>query len=197
MNGGELLSLALEYIANTPTSSIEFGRNPTALDRKPWRVRAECSTLITALQRELGRTAAERVQLFGKSWPRARDYHAAILAESGFKKVQRVEEVRPGDLLAIKFSSDQDGFSGHAALIASVPEQWIPGVWRVEVVDSTNNPHGALDPRATGNYRGLGKAGMMLLVDKSGVIEGYKWSPTAEPRLIQDGERLVAIGRWV
>lgn len=196
MNGLDLLASALEFVENTPRAAISFGGSPTVLSKDPWVARTMCSTLITALERLHGRAPVDRVELYGKSWPRAEDYHAAILANSGVAKVERIEYVRPGDLIAIRFRERQGDFSGHCALVAGIPEEQGKGRYRVAVVDSTNSPHGARDPRALGEYRGLGKAEMILLT-QGDVIAGYQWSPTSEPRWIADGERMVAVGRFV
>jgi hypothetical protein len=198
VNGRDLLILAFEFLANTPQDYIEFGDKPTLLTKKPvWRARTMCSTLITKLESYFGRAPVDRVELYGKSMPRAEDYHRAILASSGFLKVQDIRDIRPGDLIAIRFRTRVRGFSGHCALVAGPPEQWTPGRWWVSVIDSTDAPHGVSDPREIGNYRGLGKAGMMLLCDENFTVSGYQWSPGAEPRLIADQERMIAIGRFV
>lgn len=197
MNGVDLLGLAFDYIGNVKAADHSFGDQPTELSRAPWRTRTMCSTLITALEREAGRKSEVRVQLYGKAWPRAKDYHAAILTQSGFAKIQTIDDVRPGDLIAIRFRTPLDSFSGHCALVSGTPQEMFKGQWKVSVVDSTNSPHGALDPRATANYRGLGAAHMLLLVDENRTITGYRWSSTSEARLIADGERMVAVGRWI
>jgi hypothetical protein len=197
-----MLQLSREYVANVPPERNEFASKPSFLKKDPWAARTLCSTFIT----ELLKACLSKPEIWqskiapkmGKISPFAKDYFDAINSndERGlFQPIRRIQDVEPGDLIAIKFSELLDGFTGHCAIVSAKPAKFVDRLYEVEVIDSTGSPHGALDPRALRGHLGIGTGKMILLVEKDGWIVGYKWSRSSEEHLYADGKRKIAIGR--
>ncbi|MBI4469270.1 MAG: HYR domain-containing protein [Acidobacteria bacterium] len=152
-------------------------------------VRVVCSTLITEL--------LQHAYMFsiGTS-PKAKDYHDVIKAENRFTLIDNVNDILPGDIIAIKYpdGSDDDsgdseritGVTGHVMLVAewptfysttACPESPEPGTeqYTVKVIDSSSSYHGDFDTRRS-NPGGLGLGVFRLYVRGSGEIVGYTWS---------------------
>jgi hypothetical protein len=197
--GERLLRAAREYAEHLPAHANTFASSPSFLRREPWEARTLCSTFVTALLKEVeGWTLGEIGRTFGRHSPYARDYHAAV-ARTGsgvFDQVLHLSGVEPGCLLTIAFAELLDGFTGHTAIIASLPKPYTEGRWQVDVVDSTGSPHGSTDSRSMRNHLGVGQGTMVLRVDGEGFIQGYQWSPSAESHFNADGARDLRIGRW-
>jgi len=168
----------------------------------------DCSGLINhVLTRAYGLTAAEFKQWLGASRPLAKDYYSAITAQRGFILTNDVSQMRPGDLIAVRYVNSAPGDdTGHVMLVDSTPvpraasKPIEPGMtqWDVEVIDSATSGHGPLDSRSEGSDKsrqGLGKGTLRLYVDASGAIAGYSWSDLAASQFYAASQRPIAIGR--
>ncbi|NBS89561.1 hypothetical protein EBS67_06105 [bacterium] len=82
--------------------------------------------------------------------PLAKHYHDAIIHHRGFKEITKIDEVRPGDIIAIKYPPGS-GNTGHVMLVAAVPLKRNPTEpliknsiqYEIEIIDSTSSGHGA------------------------------------------------------
>ena len=62
---------------------------------------------------------------FDSHRPSARRYHDAIVAERGFQRIERLAEVQPGDILAVKYLQPSDN-TGHVMLVSNPPRTASP-----------------------------------------------------------------------
>jgi hypothetical protein len=135
---------------------------------------------------------------FGNYSPFARDYHDAIADDDNpvphFKRVTKVTDLRPGDLIAIKYPESKDP-TGHVMLVhrATGREQTGPALdgarsYVVEVIDTTKDAHGSVgqsgayrDTRITASAKetGAGYGHMVFYANKDRVFAGYRWSVTS------------------
>ncbi|MFG1988480.1 LamG domain-containing protein [Actinoplanes sp. NPDC048988] len=171
-------------------------------DPASWIARARCASFISGV---LGRTypwvtAAFFDQFFGES-PEAEDYQRVFAAGSctRFRRVERVTDLQPGDLIAIDYDPARTGpgqvNSGHIVMVRELKGEnpngpAIEGAkqYAVEVVDCTADPHGVYgkatyapypDTRMVddvSNFQGAGIGHMMFYADAAGLFAGYRWS---------------------
>lgn len=112
--------------------------------------------------------------------------------QQGWQAVTRVQDLRPGDVVAWEYKTETS--SGHAVIVASVPVAAKEGTWIVKVYDSTSSPHGEdsrpQDTRATvlstnGKRSGLGHGMMAFSADPvSGALNGYRWSAKSKTKIV-------------
>lgn len=111
----------------------------------------------------------------------------AARPQPGWQAVTNVADLRPGDVISWEHKTATA--SGHAVIVASVPNREPNGSWSLEIYDSTSSPH-ANDSRpddrraqilpSSGKPSGLGHGMMALTADPhSGALIGYRWSPKA------------------
>ncbi len=82
---------------------------------------ADCSGLINALLLHSKFFSEEQLNKnMGSNRPLAKHYHDAIIHQRGFKEITKIDEVRLGDIIAIKYPPGS-GNTGHVMLIASLP----------------------------------------------------------------------------
>lgn len=166
----------------------------------------DCSGLINALlARSYGLTRDDFKRWLGKPRPLASTYHEAITAQNGFRHIERAGEIRPGDLIAIKYPDGSEN-TGHIMLVAEAPrlrEASKPVVkdteqWEARVIDSSKSGHGKTDTRRLddGAFRqGVGAGMFRLYTDRRGVIVGYSWSTFGASDFYSQDERNLVVGR--
>ena len=144
----------------------------------------------------------------GHRRPSAEDYHDAIVAARGFSRLDAVADVRPGDLIAIKYLTRHDN-TGHLMLVVDAPRRIALSPlmgddvqWAVVVIDSSESGHGPTDTRhkrgADGHdHPGIGRGVLRIHADARGEIAGFSWSTAANSRFIAPGHEHLAIGRLV
>ncbi|MBW4720633.1 hypothetical protein [Saccharothrix obliqua] len=172
-------------------------------DAATWFNQSQCASFQTAVLKRAHRwaTTAFFHAHFGTASPFARDYRAAFARDDvpHFRRVRRVADLRPGDLVAIDYRNDQDTNTGHIVMVRSVrgtyhaprPGLNFPGEtqYAVQVVDCTAEPHGLHgvgdypafpDSRvvdATTRTTGAGYGHMMFYAsDETGEFTRYRWS---------------------
>jgi hypothetical protein len=114
----------------------------------------------------------------------------------------RVDDLRPGDLIAIAYPPGTAD-TGHVMLVdaAPVPADGPPvadglTAWRIEVIDATATPHGSDDSRAGPPPRtGVGRGAVRLYAEAGGEPGGYTWSTRARSPLHRATARPLALGR--
>jgi hypothetical protein len=116
--------------------------------------------------------------------------------DSNWERVARVEDIRPGDILAWTYESHnpkgQGGTDGHSCIAAGPPLALAGGSFALLVYDSTATPHGPFDTRRTnpknqplkidnssnfGKPSGLGRGTIQIFVDENtGGPSGMAWT---------------------
>ncbi|MEV7808911.1 hypothetical protein AB0O28_38765 [Microbispora sp. NPDC088329] len=129
---------------------------------------------------------------FSSISPNSARYYDRIDADTvdHMDKITKVASLAPGDIIAIKYEAGASGGSGHTPVVRSVAGTVVtdsdPNTteYVVEVVDSTNTPHGTapvadghVDSRSSGSteYSGVGYGFMVLYADANGDFYGYRW----------------------
>ena len=117
--------------------------------------------------------------------PAAEDFVYSIEKEEGFKRIRRVADIKPGDLIAHAMLNAEDrketGTTGHVFLVNSAPKQiasWNPVVegttqYEVSMIDSNNEHLGADDSRLANRVQGLGKGTIRIYADAKGELVGW------------------------
>jgi hypothetical protein len=155
-----------------------------------WQCFADCSGFINALLKQTyGWDDAYFKKWLGKNRPLAYHYFDAIVAENNFKQIHNINDIQPGDLIALKYSdrSEHEDNTGHCMLVAKTPQRCTPGPviepsaeqYEVTVIDCSKSPHGKTDTRFLNDgteYAGLGKGIFRLYADRKGSITAYSWS---------------------
>ena len=167
---------------------------------------SDCSGLISALLLHSKFFSEEQLNKnLGSNRPLAKHYHDAIIHQRGFKEITKIHEVRPGDIIAIKYPPGS-GNSGHVMLIASLPLKRDPTEplvknsiqYEIEIIDSSSSGHGASDSRRldSGKYReGLGKGVYRIFTDEKGLFVGHTWSVYPTSKYYEMTIRNLVIGR--
>ena len=114
----------------------------------PYEMHADCSGFIDALlMYSYGYSPDQLKTWLGSKRPTAHRYYEKIKAEIGFTHIKHMTDVRPGDILAIKFFVPNKN-TGHIMLVAESPKKRtatapiIDGTnqWEVRIIDSTGPP---------------------------------------------------------
>ncbi len=170
------------------------------------RNRSVCSALVAHLfMQAYGYRAADFASWLDGRFPRAAGFHDAIVAGHGFDRITRIADIRPGDVLAIKYPPGNKP-TGHVLLAASRPtprhatEPVVAGTeqYEIEVIDSSHTGHGPTDTRhyAKGKFHsGVGEGLFRLYGGPDGKIAGYSWSVTKASEVYRPDERDLVIGR--
>ena len=170
------------------------------------RNRSVCSALVAhLLMQAYGYRSADFAAWLGGRFPRANGFHDAIAAGHGFDPISQIADVRPGDVLAIKYPPGSHP-TGHVLLAASQPAPRratppiVPGTEQYElaVIDSSHTGHGPTDTRhyEKGKFHsGVGEGLFRLYVSRDGTLAGYSWSVTKASEFYAPSERHLVIGR--
>lgn len=170
------------------------------------RNRSVCSALVAHLfMQAYGYRAADFASWLDGRFPRAAGFHDAIAAGRGFDRVTRIADIRPGDVLAIKYPAGSKP-TGHVLVAASRPvarratEPVVAGTeqYEIEVIDSSHTGHGPTDTRhyAKGKFHsGVGEGLFRLYARPDGTLAGYSWSVTKASEVFRPDERNLVIGR--
>lgn len=167
---------------------------------------ADCSGLISAFLLHSKIFSEEQLNKnLGSSRPLAKHYHDAIIHQRGFKEITKIDEVRPGDIIAIKYPPGSAS-TGHVMMVASLPLKRTPTEplvknsiqYEIEIIDSTSAGHGTSDSRRldSGKYcEGLGKGVYRIFTDEKGVFVGHTWSVYPTSKYYEIAIRNLVIGR--
>ncbi len=144
---------------------------------------------------------------FGSGRPTARRYHDAIVEQKGFRLIEHVQDIRPGDLLAVKYLHRTDN-TGHVMLAAgrakqiAAKEPVLPGTiqWAVTIIDSSESGHGPTDTRhhqgPNGkDHDGLGEGVVRVYSDGSGNVVGFAWSTLKASKFKEADDEHLVVGR--
>jgi hypothetical protein len=168
----------------------------------------DCSGFIDQLlMHDDGFVADDFKRWFGSRRPTAERYHDAIVDGRGFTRLDGIAELRPGDLIAIKYLTRHDN-TGHIMLVVDTPKRmsatppYVEGTaqWSVAVIDSSESGHGTTDTRhkrgADGrDHDGLGRGVFRLYADARGQVAGFSWSTTKASRFVAPQDEHLVLGR--
>jgi len=166
----------------------------------------DCSGFLNALfERAYGFDKAYFQRWLGKGRPYAITYHDAIASRRGFARVDRIAEVRPGDIIAIQYPDGSEN-TGHIMLVAERPaprpssKPLIAGTeqWEVTIIDSSSSGHGKTDTRRKddGSFSsGVGEGVFRMYSGRDGRIAGYSWSTLGASDFYDQDTRNLVIGR--
>ncbi|AKT37690.1 hypothetical protein [Chondromyces crocatus] len=123
-------------------------------------------------------------QWFGSSNPSAAVYYDHIVEENRFWRLFDPAEVLVGDVLAVKYTTSGNVTVGYTLVVKGIEYQqtFSDGTERyvVEVVDSSNDPHGVHDTRYVSggpHVAGVGSGFLFLDADPvTGDYKGHSWS---------------------
>lgn len=203
----ELLQGVLPYTASPLKTDYEH-YNPLLNNNVVWngddsRCFTDCSGFGMAL---LNHYNGDIDGSFFDAWmytsrPLAKQFHNAISIGHGFQQIDKVEDLIPGDFIAVEFGknsgiAEQTGDTGHVMIVAEAPQK-ITAVaplqpsgatvdnlyqqWSVLIHDESTSGHGSADTRYNTQenkyYEGLGKGPLRLYTKADGTLAGYAWSP--------------------
>ena len=168
----------------------------------------DCSGFIDhLLMHDDGYTPDDFKRWFGSRRPTAERYHDAIVEGRGFTRLAKVGELRPGDLIAIKYLTRHDN-TGHIMLVTEAPRRmnvappYVDGAtqWSVTVIDSSESGHGPTDTRhkrgkGGRDHDGLGRGVFRLYADAAGKVAGFSWSTAKVSRFIAPDDEHLVLGR--
>lgn len=170
----------------------------------------DCSGFIDhLLMHDDGRTREDFAHWFGNERPTAERYHDAIQEHRGFIALTSVQDLRPGDLIAIKYLTRHDN-TGHIMLVVEAPRR-LPSSppfvddttqWSVAVIDSSESGHGPTDTRhkrgeGGRDHAGLGRGVFRLYTDAHGSVAGFAWSTSKASRFVPPQDKHLVLGRLV
>jgi hypothetical protein len=143
--------------------------------------------------------------------PNVEDYFYLISEQDGFKRIDTIADILPGDIIAVKSnvgSSVKSSFyDGHVMLVDAIPilrgqdtKPIIKGTrqWEVLIIDSAPGGHGKTDTRyreVEADRGGVGRGVLRLYSGENGIVIGYSWSTGAKSVYYDNTSRPLAIGR--
>lgn len=168
--------------------------------------RSKCSSFVTnVLMQSYGWTSTDFKTWMSSTSPTADKYYAAIQQQNGFSIIGSVNNILPGDIIAIKYPSGS-AVSGHmmvaktAASLRASSAPIIGGTYQYEirVIDSSQSGHGSTDTRlnADGTWNsGVGTGVLRLYVNSTGALVGYTWSTYSNSQFYDSTTRPIVVGR--
>jgi hypothetical protein len=171
------------------------------------RNRSVCSSFVARdLMRAYGLTRRDLEMRFGTRNPQAKDFYDALAAERGFTAVSRVDQMRPGDIIAIAYPPGSRP-TGHVMLVDSTPARRVATrpleprttQYEVAVIDSSASFHGFSDTRyvrGAAHGTGVGRGVLRLFADAAGRATGYSWSVRTVSRYYDSSQHRLAVGRY-
>ncbi len=161
----------------------------TDIDEKAGRYYCDCSGFVGYV---LNRTVAKE----DRKGPLHNGDHRPVAAEFErhfeaaptkpkrsdlWQRVERLEDARPGDVIAWALAVPKPNDTGHVVILAERPVVESDGIVKVEVIDSTVLPSADLTPDK--GKSGIGRRSMWFTVDKDGRPTGYiRGSRTSKPK---------------
>lgn len=203
------LAVALTLVKHLEINNTSYQHGkPDILFSVPYRCHADCSGFLDELLRHSYGYSSEQFQdWFGRERPTAGNYYDAIAKQVIFEPVTGFRNVRPGDILAVKYEHPKEKSTGHVMLIAGSARSIIATAplipetdqWQIPVIDSARSGHGNGDTRhARGidgkDHDGLGEGILRVYTDRKGDAIGYTWSLHGKHLLRHPTEKML-IGR--
>jgi hypothetical protein len=204
------LAIALELLKEVEPGNTSYRHKNNVVKRKTGEKAAEChadcSGFVNWLLLEAaGEQPTALVKWFRAKRPVARHYHNAIVAGEHFQRIARIQDCKPGDVVAMKYPKGNEN-TGHVMVLVEKPvkrdavaplvdgsEQWL-----AKILDSTTSPHGSDSRRdKEGNSRGgLGTGVFRFYANKDGELVGCTWGPGPRSEFRPAKERPIVVGRF-
>lgn len=154
----------------------------TKIDESTGSFKADCSGLVGYVLRDLypeaylslrGTEAPWRLRPVSVTYYETLDAAAKEKGTGHWRRVEKLMEVKPGDILAWRREVLEQGkATGHVAVVASDPIAEDDGRVRIRVIDSTRGLH-SNDTRSEDNL-GVGSGDMFFLMDEDGRPTGFQ-----------------------
>lgn len=169
---------------------------------------SDCSGFLNLLfGKAYGYSREDYFAWTGRARPVAKVWYETIKDGKGFKPIATAQEIRPGDVLAIKYEPGGEN-TGHILIAAGAAREKDakkPVVedtrqWELPVIDSSKSPHGPKDTRKADDGTsgtGVGAGVLRLYTDEKGVPAGYAWSFFANSEFRAVKDRPIAVGRLI
>lgn len=207
--------LAREFAANTkPENNNHALQNrytsaPADGAGVEYAVHTDCIGLVEeVLRRSYGSVPKPLTKKF-KTRYSIIDYVNSADQGAIFTKVQKVTDLKPGDIVMWRYSDTNEKTpehaNGHALLIDSVPEKvsgllsknWNYTQYRVRSIDSSDYPKGSSDSRSKSNNRtGVGSGTINLLADdKDGSVQGVDFDQAKSSPRYQGKDLVIVMAR--
>jgi hypothetical protein len=154
----------------------------TTIEAEAGKFEFDCSGFVGYVLAQSQPRALAELRAATKKRPLAKHFVAFfqnLPADSAWRKVERVQDLAPGDMIAwLKPADVVTKNTGHVMIVRERPvrDERHPDVWSVQIIDSTAVPHGKGDSRKASGLTGLGTGEVLLIVDERGVPIGYRWS---------------------
>ena len=177
-----------------------------------YEAHTDCSGFISSLLERADCSMDHRLTLASSrgKHPKAEDYFNLILKQDGFKRIDVMAEILPGDIIAVKYNvgnpAQRASDSGHVMLIDAIPvprqntKPVISGTkqWELSVIDSSKGVHGKTDTRYRANrskQNGVGRGVLRLYSSEDGKVIGYSWSTLKNSVYYDNSSHPLVIGR--
>jgi hypothetical protein len=169
--------------------------------------RTDCSGFLNfLLERSYALTPDDFEKWLGKRRPLAVEYFEAISQQQNFRRIQNIKDVRPDDIIAVRYPPGTNENTGHIMLVAEAPvhrkstKPEVDGTdqWEVSIIDSSESGHGKTDTRHKPDatfWQGVGQGVLRLYTKPSGEIVGYTWSTLSGLEHFYSTYRQLFIGR--
>jgi len=147
----------------------------------------DCSGFVSYLLRQVARRHYEMVaESTADPRPLARDYYvfAAALAPSiqhGWRRILRLSDTMPGDIVAWKLADSSTGDTGHVFAVANAPVTLGDGRYLIPVYDSSSRKH-FNDSRGGGPGQfadGVGSGAIGFRTDPAGAPTAFQFNAGA------------------
>ena len=199
-------------VANVLPANNSYGTDPNYIHwagvdgYTVYENRTQCSSFATRVFKQAyGWSDAYYKTWTGSTSPTAAQYHDLVAAQKGFQPIVGVADIRPGDLIAIKYPAGSSS-TGHVMLVNAVPvlrastSPIIPytSQYAVQVIDSSQSGHGPTDTRLQDDgsfHDGVGIGILRLYTDGTDSIVGYSWSTVSNSVYYDQSTRNLVVGR--
>jgi hypothetical protein len=204
------LSDARNLVKNLDLKNTSYAHGqPKVHFSEPYSSHTDCSGFLDALlQHSYRYTEADFAKWFGSKRPTAEKYHDAIQKGVGFKRITLMKNVRPGDILAVKYLTEKDN-TGHIMIVAGEPKSRDPSEpivkdsyrqWEVAIIDSSMSGHGSSDTRHKKgkegkDHNGLGEGILRIYTNQQDQIVGFSWSTAAISKFADMETQHMVVGR--
>jgi hypothetical protein len=173
----------------------------TVVRRKEGLYAWDCSGMANWILRRVHPRAFDAL---GRDRPVARTYWRVISKapttkrKRGWRRLQHIEDVRPGDVFAWVRPPDwpKGGNTGHIgfALDVAHPVEGIEGAYTLRIADATSLPHQD-DTRRRGGDGGFGQGTLMFMINEGGDAWAYGWFGTNSRGVIPTNIVFGRVGR--
>jgi hypothetical protein len=172
--GAKLLDAAHRLVASIQSSSYE---HKTDIDESAGRFNCDCSGLVGyLLKKHLPSHYAVLPTKPENKRPTAEamhDYFMSLPKTGPWTRIDKLTDVRPGDVIAWRHIDPKPGSTGHVVIADGSPVRE-GNQYRLTIIDSAKSGH-ANDTRKPGQS-GVGRGDVFITTDPAGRPTGYRWS---------------------